>query len=108
MAVSDRITMEKTPTGFRCEIHHYVDVSSDIDLTEVPLKIADVSQFGMSSVPSELKLYNVSTNRSDTYSGQAAWDGKSLLICARANPAKRYAGSLKDCILRAYNDGLLS
>jgi hypothetical protein len=107
MAVSDRITMEKTPTGFRCEVHHEDDVSSDIDLTEVPLKTADVSQFGMSSVPSELKVYNIATNRPD-YSGQAAWDGKSLLICSRDNPAKRYAGSLKDCILRAYNDGLLS
>ncbi|MFY9531694.1 MAG: hypothetical protein WBC04_16320 [Candidatus Acidiferrales bacterium] len=107
MAVSDRITTEKTSTGFRFEIHHEDDVSSYINLTDVPLKTADLSPFGMSSVPSELKVYNIATNRSD-YSGQAAWDGKSFLICAGANPAKHYAGSLKDCILRAYNDGLLS
>jgi hypothetical protein len=82
----------------------------DVVLTEVTKNTVDASEFGIPAVPAEATVYDVETN-DPARSRRLVWDEqrKQLLLRTPERKIQTYnGGSLKACILKAYDDGALA
>lgn len=111
MLMASSITQNKERDGIRFTITShdpdFGEAVSDVMLTEVPEHAVDMSW--QSKTPPGSKVYDIASNNPE-YSGQAAWDpaGKTLRIRTSSDATlKEFRGSLKQCILKAYNEGAL-